>query len=93
MKRSLVALTALIALTIASCSSEPEIAKPIKPIPVGDIKTFRVRILENQTVTTIKMPDYDAQYFKPLDIIWVDIENHRIDDTLSTAMKGMILYP
>jgi hypothetical protein len=50
----------------------------------------RVRVLENNTITYVHIPQNVQEVLLPSDTIWVNLEKHTLDDTDTSAMKAVI---
>lgn len=94
MKKTFIGLVCL--LTLLSCgsrsgnrqtTSEPDEKKVPKVSAV-----YRVKILENGTISYCNLTLDEQLSMHPLDTVWVNLATHRIDDTCTTAMKGVIQY-
>lgn len=69
-----------IAFSIVSC-------KENQPPPY---KTRRVEILENNTISFVHIPRSLDSVYKTYDTVWVNLVTHRIDDSDSLTMMGVI---
>lgn len=70
-----------IAISIVSCTDSTT------PPPY---KTKRVVVLENNTVSFVRIPIGLDSVYRISDTVWVNMETHRIDDTCSTTMMCVI---
>jgi hypothetical protein len=75
-------LMVAIAISIASCQ-HPESTPPL-------YKTKRVVVLENNTVSFVRIPTGLDTVYRNNDTVWVNMETHKIDDTSSTTMMCVI---
>jgi hypothetical protein len=78
MKKFLLMVT--IAFSIVSCT------EPTSPV----YKTKRVVILENNTISFVRIPSSLDSVYKVNDTVWVNLVTHKIDDTCNTTMMAVI---
>jgi hypothetical protein len=52
--------------------------------------THRAKVLENNTITFVRIPDYLSKVYGYGDTVWVDMAKHVIDDTSDITMQCVI---
>ena len=72
-------LMVAIAFSIASCQEQ-----------APTFKTKRVVILESNTISFVHIPIGLDSVYRVDDTVWVNLITHRIDDTDSNTMSGVI---
>ena len=80
---------AVVAALVGCRSQSGQRAKGFEPKP-GQELLIRSRVLENNTMTFVKMTYEEALLFRPLDTVWVNLETHKVDDTCRSAMKCVL---
>lgn len=75
--RLLLVICAVLSLALTSCDDPKS----------GRIK---VRILESNTVTLLKVDEQEFNSLERRDSVWVNLDTHVIDDTCNTAMKCVV---
>jgi len=52
---------------------------------------FKVKVLENNTISHLKVNSRDFHDYSNGDTIWLNMETHVADDTCENAMKAVII--
>ena len=76
------AVAAIIMVSMTSCSS----TEPQSPM----FNTFRVKVLENNTISFVRVPKYLSAVYTYGDTVWVNFDRHLIDDTCNTTMQCVL---
>jgi len=78
------AIVAIIILLLnSSCTSSVSGNRPA-------FITHRAKVLENNTITFVRIPDYLSKVYSYGDTVWVDMAKHIIDDTSDVTMQCVI---
>jgi len=72
-----------IAFSIVSCQQQTS-------TPASLLKTRRVIVLETNTVSFVYVPNHLDSIYRIDDTVWVNLENHRIDDLDTNTMMSVI---
>jgi len=79
-------------ITLRACESRSGHRKRIPPIvQMSSTVPTRVKIIENGTISYVNLTPEEEKVYRPADTVWVNLETHKVDDTCSTTMKGVIL--
>ena len=72
-------------LLLTSCGASTP--KPKRETPAGATPYhWRAQVLENSTITLVKMTLDERMVYEEGDSVWVDLATHRINDTLDNTM-------
>lgn len=62
------------------------------PVP-HQLTTVRIKVLENSTISYVRLDSIELSVVYPLDSIWVNLATHRMDDTCNTTMRCVVFMP
>jgi len=77
------AVAAIIMVSMTSCTSNASGNAPI-------YNTVRIKVLENNTINHLRIPNNLMTVYTYGDTVWVDLERHVLDDTCDSAMQCVI---
>ena len=75
---------AIAAISLASCKDVNNSGR--RPYVVN----LRAKVLESNTITYVRLPVDKFDIYRDKDTVWVNLQNHTIDDTCTTAMQCVI---
>ncbi len=67
-------------LFLTSCGSKPNVS------PKSYSYHWRAQVMENNTITVVKMTLDERLFYRDGDSVWVDLGTHRVNDTMENTM-------